>query len=217
MLAPALLKRAFGSPDPTQIGFYGSGCYDFEDSNLDLFRIYDYKKTTLYHGLNREDEFYLTEKNMRKPLHKRVRKWPSIQEFWDSNDPVEFRLLCSQHAQWRKFRRWLRKHLSKVEENPDFDYDKQALDLWGEKLDVCLGNFEEKGEVNTDMAIFNYSHAFFMTPEELKNLAPEQNKQVPVPPKMPDLSKAERLILKKDEMKVQEIQEEQERLSQHII
>lgn len=42
-LPPALLKRAFGSPDSTTIGFAGSGCYDFEDNNLDVYRLFDYK------------------------------------------------------------------------------------------------------------------------------------------------------------------------------
>jgi len=59
MIAPALLKKAFGSPDKTASGFQGTGQYDFEDSNLDLFRILDYKQTTFYHGLNREESFYL--------------------------------------------------------------------------------------------------------------------------------------------------------------
>ena len=43
MIAPALLKRAFGFYDKTNIGFAGTGNYDFEDANLDLFRLHDYK------------------------------------------------------------------------------------------------------------------------------------------------------------------------------
>lgn len=43
MIPPALLKRAFGFPDKTQTGITGSGNYDFEDSNLDLYRLHDYK------------------------------------------------------------------------------------------------------------------------------------------------------------------------------
>lgn len=45
MIAPALLRKAFGRPDKTQYGFPVSGQYDFEDSNLDLYRICDYKAT----------------------------------------------------------------------------------------------------------------------------------------------------------------------------
>lgn len=111
LVPPALLKKAFGSPDFSRIGFNGSGCFDFEDTNLDLYRLYDYKKTDLYHGLNREDSYYLNLKNMKKPIHKRLKKWPSFEEFWSSSDPVEFRLLASKNSEWQKFRRWLRRHL----------------------------------------------------------------------------------------------------------
>ena len=89
------MKRAFGTPDDAHVGFASTGQFDFEDSNLDLYRIFDLKKTDFYHGLNREDEHYTTDKNMRKPVYKRVRKWPSIQEFWDSDEPVQFRVLAS--------------------------------------------------------------------------------------------------------------------------
>ena len=58
MIPPALLKRAFGTPDSSDLGWWVTGQYDFEDANLDVYRIMDYKKTDLYHGLNREDEWY---------------------------------------------------------------------------------------------------------------------------------------------------------------
>ena len=85
--------------------------YDFEDSNLDLYRLMDYKQTDWYHGIHREDDHYTSERNMRKPEHKRLRKWPSIDEFWATEEPRPFRLLASEQADWRKFRRWIRKHL----------------------------------------------------------------------------------------------------------
>lgn len=111
MIPPALLKKAFGFPDKSDIGFAGSGQYDFEDTNLDLFKIHDYKKTDMYHGLNREDEYYYTEKNLRKPEKRRKKKWPSIEEFWNCEEPMQFRLMAGEQADWRKFKRWLRKHL----------------------------------------------------------------------------------------------------------
>ena len=45
-------------PTPTKTGFEGTGEYDFEDNNLDIFNLADYKKTDFYWGLNREDEYY---------------------------------------------------------------------------------------------------------------------------------------------------------------
>ena len=35
-----------------------TGEYTFEDNNLDMFAIYDYRQTTLYHGANIPDQSY---------------------------------------------------------------------------------------------------------------------------------------------------------------
>ena len=78
MIPPALLVKAFGTPGETEIGFAGTGTYNFEDTNLDVYKIIDYKKTDYYHGFNREDEYYLTTKNLKKPEHRRAKKWPTI-------------------------------------------------------------------------------------------------------------------------------------------
>lgn len=45
MLVPALLVKAFGFPDDSRTGYDGTGEYDFEDNNLDVFNICDYRKT----------------------------------------------------------------------------------------------------------------------------------------------------------------------------
>jgi len=92
MIAPALLVRTFGTPGMTETGFHGTGEYHFEDNNLDVFNLYDYKKTDFFHGFNREDDYYTTKENMAKKPHARKRKWPSIDEFWASEEPVEFKL-----------------------------------------------------------------------------------------------------------------------------
>lgn len=46
--------------------------------------------------MNREDEFYLTEKNLRKPEHTRKRKWPTVEEFWALEQPRPFRLIAGE-------------------------------------------------------------------------------------------------------------------------
>jgi len=43
MIPPALLKRAFGAPEETVVGFDSTGNYDFEDNNLDVYRLFDYR------------------------------------------------------------------------------------------------------------------------------------------------------------------------------
>ena len=87
-----MLIKAFGHPDKSEIGFAGTGQYHFEDNNLDLYNISDYKQTDYYHGLNREDEFYMTEKNLKRPAKRRKKKWPTVEEFWTSEEPMTFRL-----------------------------------------------------------------------------------------------------------------------------
>jgi len=88
MIAPALLLRTFGWPSDSQSFYTGTGIYNFEDTNLNLFQLFDYKQTDYYHGINREDDHYTSPKNMRKPLHKRKRKWPTVEEFWNSEEPM---------------------------------------------------------------------------------------------------------------------------------
>lgn len=107
-LAPADLVKVFGSPCESRTPYTGTGEYNFEDNNLDAYTIFDYKKTVLYHGLNREDEYYNKPNNLRKPFHKRKRKWPFVTEFWASTELHEFRFVCDDRADYRKFKRWLR-------------------------------------------------------------------------------------------------------------
>lgn len=111
-IAPALLWRVFGIPDPPTNGMYGTGEYNFEDNDLDCFKIYDYKQTIHYHGLNREDEYYNKPRNLAKPHHKRKRKWPTVEEFWALEEPVEFKFAADPYADHRKFKRWLKAQLA---------------------------------------------------------------------------------------------------------
>ena len=67
----------------------------------------------MYHGLNREDEYYQSPKNLRKPLHKRKRKWPTIEEFWQSEEPIEWKVKADDYADVRRFKRWFRAELRK--------------------------------------------------------------------------------------------------------
>jgi hypothetical protein len=105
------------------MGFEVTGQYTFEDSNLDVYKLHDYRQTQFYHGLDREDEFYNTVKNMKRKDSKRVKKWPSPSDFWLSEDPIPFRVCCNEQADWRKFRRWFNKYLRKID-GSDYNYDQ---------------------------------------------------------------------------------------------
>lgn len=91
-------------------------------------------------------------------------------------------------------------HLRQIE-GSDFDYDKEALEKFTPEIDICLGDYDKKGVINTNMAIFAWDNSVFMTEEEYKDLPAEKKVKVH-PAKMFDLSKAERVIIKKEEMKV---------------
>lgn len=165
MLVPSLLKKAFGTPQLSRTGFFGSGEYDFEDNNLDAFNLYDYKQTTFYWGLNRDDEFY--DRDLKLPPHKRRRKYPSIKEFWESTEPKEFKLICGDQADIKKFIIWLKKVLKEIP-NKQGDHDSDAAAKYSGEIDICLGNYNDRGKVNRDIAIFNWNYSFFMSPDELK-------------------------------------------------
>lgn len=71
-------------PQQTEIGFEGTGEYSFEDNNLDVYNLIDYKQTDFYWGLNRPEgeEYYNSAKNLKKPPHRRSKPWPTVKEFW---------------------------------------------------------------------------------------------------------------------------------------
>lgn len=170
--------KAFGQPVTTRTGFDGTGEYDFEDNNLDVYNIHDYKQTDFYWGLNRDDEHY--EKELKKPPHRRDKKWPSIKEFWETTEPREFRLHCQDNADWRKFKVWLKKTLDEVslkETSCDDDLFKKYRD----ELDIDLGDsYDKEGVVNKKIGVFNFDFTYFMTPEELKKF-PQDKLPEPLP------------------------------------
>lgn len=145
---------------------------------------------------------------MKKPLHKRKKKWPTAEEFWESNVPVNFRLIADEQAEWRKFRTWLRRYFRQIEQQPDYDYDTAATEAFRDKIDFCIGDFDEKGVVNTDMAIFKFDQSIFMTKEEIEATPDEQRPKRFEPVTMLDLQKDEKYMTKKEDLKVQEIQAE---------
>ena len=134
------------------MGIVGTGEFNFEDNNLDCFKLYDYKQTDLFHGLNREDEFYEKPANLRKPMHKRKRKWPSVKEFWESTEPCEFKLAADEYADLRRFKRWFKKIMS-AGLAQEKTCEERLLEKFADKVDICLGDFNQKGVINTDMAV----------------------------------------------------------------
>jgi hypothetical protein len=183
------------------MGFGVSGLYDFEDTNLDVFRLHDWKQTTFYHGYNREDSFYDTVKNMKRSDKRRVKKWPSTIEFWEIEEPKEFRLLSCEHGDWRKFKAWLRNHLRQLE-GTDYDFDTEAMGKYEEQIDLCLGDFDKTYTINHDMAIFKWDNSAFMTEEEVNKMPEDKKPKMVVPAVSIDMSKAKRIYVDKDDLKI---------------
>lgn len=207
MLSPAAMIRCFGWPNTSEVLMHGSGQYDFEDSNLDAFSIFDYKQTTLYHGLNREDEYYDTLKNLRKPPQSRKRKWPSLEEFWESEEPKPFRFIADDKGEWRKFVRYLRKDIER-RETMGGSYEEESLEKFGHEFDISHGEWEKQGKINSDnIAVLHYDWTHHLTKAELKAIKKEDLPEQFTSPVMPDLSQAERIFVDKDEIK-QEMEEE---------
>ena len=210
-LVPAHLVKVFGSPADANDFQTGTGEYHFEDNNLDAFTLFDYKQTDLYYGLNREDEYYERPANLRRPLHARKRKRPTVEEFWASDKVFEFRLVCDDQADHRKFRRWLK---FKVADGAEMEkgFDERVREKYDPEIDLCHGEWDKPGVINTSMAVHNWDFTHFMTPEELESFKGDMPDKL-VPPKMFDLSKSERVVLSKEDLKLKEMEEEAEKMT----
>ena len=166
-VAPADLIKAFGSPCESSVFDTATGEFNFEDNNLDCYSLFDHKETDLYHGMNREDSFYTRPSNMARAPHKRCRKYPNVQEFWESNEPHSFKLTADDQSDWRKFRRWLLLEINRAKLRTE-SYEEMAFRKHRDELDICLGDFNEKGIVNhTNIACFKWDFTYFMTEEQL--------------------------------------------------
>ena len=190
LISPKLLRHTFGIPDIPKDGIWCTGEYQFEDNNLDVYKLYDYKQTDLFHGLNREDEYYTTAKNMRKPHHKRKRKWPSVTEFWNLEEPVIFKLSTDSYADVPRFKRWFRAQLKAGVED-ERSFEDKILEKYKDKIDLCEGKWEEEGVINTDIAAHKFNVNDYLTKQELRDYPFEITHFEP--PKMFDLSKAKRV------------------------
>jgi hypothetical protein len=86
-IPPAVLVGLFGPPGPASLEGKVSGDYRFTSDAGDVFTLYDYKQTTLYHG--DDDE-----------------RWPTPAAFWAGTEPVEFSIGGRGHGP-ADFRGWL--------------------------------------------------------------------------------------------------------------
>ena len=97
-------------------------------------------------------------------------------------------------------------------EGKDTAFEKDAMNKYAAEIDICLGDFNQKGKVNHEnIAVYKYDFTYFMTPEEIKKLPQEKKPEPLAMPKSFDFNTAERVIITKEELKKREA-EEQEKL-----
>jgi hypothetical protein len=200
MIAPATLARAFGYSQGTKNEHIATGSYTFEDSNLDCFHIYDYKQTTEYWGMPRDNAYYDNKANYSRPIHRRKHRYPTPEVFWKMEEPKLFKIQYSMHSDIKSFKRKLKKYLAEIEANPDYDFDKICSEKYKHEIDICTGDFNEQGVVNhSDIAAFKYDWTYHLTDKELKEL--KKRPYRPIPPDPIDFTKAERHYVKKTDLK----------------
>lgn len=126
---PKAVKHIFGIGHPPESnGKHSTREYHFEDSNLDMFLVYDYKSTTAFWGDNdpkRPNQDHLAPKR-RKLDHL------TPEEFWESEEPHSFRVNSTQYADKIKFKLWF---LEQVHHFPfemiiPFDFSSFPLELF---------------------------------------------------------------------------------------
>ena len=131
-----------------------TGCYIFEDSNLDSFILFDWKQTTLTWGENLPDEEYENQENI-MPLH-RIRKFPTIDEFWASDVHQEFRYNFTKYAERRKFLKWI---LNEVDAEEVKDLNDELDKKFG-KLDTYETLAKVGREEMKTPSIYEYSQEY---------------------------------------------------------
>ena len=146
------MSKTFGQPDVPSMGIVSTGEYNFEDNNLDCYKLYDFQQTDMYHGLNREDDYYTSPKNLRKPFHKRKKPRPTVEEFWKSDEPIDWKMKADDYADVRRFKRWIRAQL-RAGIVAEKSFEDSILEKYGDKIDICLGDWDQKGEINRDIAV----------------------------------------------------------------
>ena len=94
---------------------------------------------------------------------------PTSEEFWESNEPYNFRVNCSDYSEYRKFRTWFYKqvpnsnyHICQVEEGQKepLSYEERLFKKYGkyEKFD----DYDKDYVLDAKAAVFSYDRTYFL-------------------------------------------------------
>jgi hypothetical protein len=173
-LAPKFVRLAFGEGSVPMGSHRATSEYNFEDQNLDLFILYDYAATTAYWGPNKENYDYENQEHLHPRL--RIKKYPTTEEFWASEEEFNFRIVCSDYAEFRKFKKWV---IAKVESVKGKEsYEEAVKRSYGEF--ETYDNYDKKYELRRDPAVFKFNRSYFLDAgEKLERKSKYQEKLVP--------------------------------------
>jgi hypothetical protein len=110
--------------------------------------------------------------------------YPDEVEFWKLEEPIKFKIYCPNHADYRKFKTWLRKEIKTLLELKPATWtkDQEVNDRFLSQYSyMLLESYEQKETIETDPAIFKFKFTDFMTKDEIKKL-PENLKTEPLSP-----------------------------------
>lgn len=158
---PALVERAFGEGlNSTRNGKYATKEWDFTDSNLDQFLLYDYKATTRYWGPNVDPLEYERLRAVKQKRYWREPR-PTFAEFWqDSTTPHKFYVNATDHAEFKKFKIWFLKRIEEAK-NDSQSFEEKAVAKFGPIQDFAAHDGQYR--VDTDYSAFKYSRKDFAT------------------------------------------------------
>lgn len=167
-VSPKLMRHVFGDPvwNPN---FKSTGCWNFEDNNLDIFMITDPNKTEQTNEENKDPEYY---DYLRKttPKGRRERPRPTFEEFWNDENEQEFFIYNSMYGDHRKFKTWIRKQLLECKDKPSMEerVEKKYGDMFSvmNHFDKDYSKFNETGKEK--VAVFNYKWSDFYNKAELE-------------------------------------------------
>jgi hypothetical protein len=87
-------------------------------------------------------------------------------------------------------------------QNKAVPFDEEIEAKFASEIDICVGDYDKPGKINTDIACFKWDYTYFMTPDELKKV--KEKPEPLIPPKSFDFSKAERVFITKEDIKRRE-------------
>ena len=144
-VAPATLVRIFGPPSWYDNILGTSGTFEFEDTNLDVFRIFDRHETKEF--LNPK---LLKLEHPPHSLRGKTENLPTFHEFWRSNAPVKFWVGHTSYADVEKFLVWAREKIEKNE-----DVLQKAIEKFGEIEPAT--DYKKEYQLSKDFALFKYN------------------------------------------------------------